>query len=180
MIENSSITYKNNYVSLFNIIDLIFENYVTDLMNRVLRMNKSVRSEQIKRTIIIVTTISIVVKKKSNNNNKELKKEKDKKRGKVTRMWRVCLRIEILFLSGIATCGRKNSVDWENRDCFLSVLNDRCETTWPLCHWLKLYSSRWCGVSKHCVDRSIDKINWYPVKYRTKIILVVSLLPFDN
>lgn len=83
MIENSSITYKNNYVSLFNIIDLIFENYVTDLMNRVLRMNKSVRSEQIKRTIIIVTTISIVVKKKkSNNNNKELKKEKGKKKRK--------------------------------------------------------------------------------------------------
>lgn len=179
MIENSSITYKN-YVSLFNIIDLIFENYVTDLMNRVLRMNKSVRSEQIKRTIIIVTTISIVVKKKVIIIIKNWRKKKVKKRGKVTRMWRVCLRIEILFLSGIATCGRKNSVDWENRDCFLSVLNDRCETTWPLCHWLKLYSSRWCGVSKHCVDRSIDKINWYPVKYRTKIILVVSLLPFDN
>lgn len=80
MIENSSITYKNNYVSLFNIIDLIFENYVTDLMNRVLRMNKSVRSEQIKRTIIIVTTISIVVKKKVIIIIKNWRKKKVKKR----------------------------------------------------------------------------------------------------
>lgn len=79
MIENSSITYKN-YVSLFNIIDLIFENYVTDLMNRVLRMNKSVRSEQIKRTIIIVTTISIVVKKKVIIIIKNWRKKKVKKR----------------------------------------------------------------------------------------------------
>lgn len=85
MIENSSITYKN-YVSLFNIIDLIFENYVTDLMNRVLRMNKSVRSEQIKRTIIIVTTISIVVKKKVIIIIKNWRKKKVKKEEK----WREC------------------------------------------------------------------------------------------
>lgn len=67
-----------------------------------LRMNEGVGSEQIKRTIITVTTISIVVKKK-NNNNKELT-EKGKKERERGANEKVCLRIEILFFNGMATC----------------------------------------------------------------------------
>lgn len=64
MIENSS--YENNIAYLyfdyrFNIWRLRHRFDESRFTNE---MNKSVRSEQIKRTIIIVTIISIVVKKK--------------------------------------------------------------------------------------------------------------------